>query len=564
MACSLTITSVTGLAPVAGVPTAIRVTGTAAECREVSLLMRCQGAGSDGAFTGTAPVSAVGTWTADVSIPSHVRNCQCRGGISVQAMCTSDRTCTTSFVGPFSCEDEVEECPIAAFGPLTIGDCNPDGTRTVAISATVTGTGIFTAELRDSTAVLDTVTGPGALTLSGSGNYGATISFSVVITAPVDCAGITLPAIGLPPCVACPDVGFDYDIGACDAVGNRSVTVTAEVIATGTVTAELQHPLGVVLDTASGSGTLTLSHTGSYPGGTSQTFHVVITSPTTCGESEVTVDIPACVCPDISFITSTGDCRGDSRPVTITAELSAAGLYTAELQGPGGLLDTVSGTGTQTLTATANFPGGTSQTFTVVVTSPAGCDGQSITVDVPACGGDDDDDGDGSFGCLFGRIIIAAAGAIALLALILALCVPAAATALLIVAAAFAALAIVVMIFWLIFCDAPCRWAVLLGGQVLLGAGIGALIFSACCPWVFWVGLIMALIGLGLLFLWRALCDISFCDLAKEITYVIGGIVLPIVGIIVLIPVLVACVNTVALGVVGAVFGPIAVYAAAC
>ena len=52
--------------------------------------------------------------------------------------------------------------------------------------------------------------------------------------------------------------------------------------------------------------------------------------------------------------------------------------------------------------------------------------------------------------------------------------------------------------------------------------------------------------------------------LAKEITKVIGGIVLPIVGIIAGIPLVAACISGVVLAVVGAIFGPIATYAATC
>jgi hypothetical protein len=188
-----------------------------------------------------------------------------------------------------------------------------------------------------------------------------------------------------------------------------------------------------------------------------------------------------------------------------------------------------------------------------------GCDGASTTVSVPSCIVDDE------IGCLILRIIIAAAGAIAILALLLALCIPPAATTLFIIAASFALLAgLAWFLWWLFGCPDPCQFALLLSSQIALGAGVGALIFSMCCPWMIWVGLGLTVAGLAGLLLWRAKCDKSFCAFAKEVVYVIGGIVLPIVSAILLIPLVAACVNVTALGWITAVFGPIAVYAAAC
>jgi hypothetical protein len=78
------------------------------------------------------------------------------------------------------------------------------------------------------------------------------------------------------------------------------------------------------------------------------------------------------------------------------------------------------------------------------------------------------------------------------------------------------------------------------------------------------IGLIIAALGFGSLMLWKAHCNKSWCALAKEITYVIGGIVLPIISVVVAMPILSGCVNGVASAVVGGIFGPIAIYAAAC
>ena len=120
-------------------------------------------------------------------------------------------------------------------------------------------------------------------------------------------------------------------------------------------------------------------------------------------------------------------------------------------------------------------------------------------------------------------------------------------------------------ILYALFCpNRPCRVDLLLAGQVSLGAGVAAIVLSACCPWMIWAGLGLTVVGIGTLLLWQNLCNMSTCALAKEVTRVIGGIVLPIIGIVVGVPLVAACISGVALAVVSAIFGPIAAYAASC
>jgi hypothetical protein len=558
MACSLTITSVLGIQPVGGVPFAIRVTGTATDCPKVNLALRCPGFTPGIVFNGSAVVGSGGAWSADVPTPTD-SGCLCGGRIVIDAVCSTDPTCTAHFSGNFACEGA--QCPTVAWSGFMIGDCNPDGTRTVNISATVTAPNACSAELTDGTNVLATVSGAGTLTLTGTGNYIGTVTFAVVIISPPGCTGISLP-ITLPACAVCPNVVWDAPMfGACDNAGNRLVTVTAHLSSPGMFTAELRQN-NVPLAMGSGPGTVTLTYTGPYPGASMQTFEVVITSATTCGTSSNTVAVPTCHCPSVMWGEQIGDCVNGNRSVQVTAELFSPIIYTAELHGPGGTLDTVTGSGTQTLTHTDNYPGGSPQTFSVVTTAPTGCADQSHTVNVPSCDGNGD--GDGGF-CLGLRIVIAAAGAMALLAVILIACVPQAWLPLLIAAAVFAALAAIAWIVWaLLGCPTPCGWGYLLSGQVMLGAGVASIILSGCCSWMILVGLIIAALGFGSLMLWKAHCNKSWCALAKEITYVIGGIVLPIISVVVAIPILAGCVNGVASVVVGGIFGPIAVYAAAC
>lgn len=180
-------------------------------------------------------------------------------------------------------------------------------------------------------------------------------------------------------------------------------------------------------------------------------------------------------------------------------------------------------------------------------------------------GGDDDEDGGEGFWCGVVRVALAVASAMAILTGLLAICIPAAAPALLLAAAGFAIAAAVLAIIYTIFCpDKPCGVTLLTAAQASLGAGVAAIVLSGCCPWVLWAGIILVLIGLGGLLLWKSQCDQSYCAVAKEITKVIGGIVLPIIGVVGLIPGVAGCISPIASAIVSGIFGPIAAYAASC
>jgi hypothetical protein len=248
------------------------------------------------------------------------------------------------------------------------------------------------------------VFGPGTQTLPGSRNYTGTVTFSVVITSPAGCPGITLP-VTLPDCFVCPSITWDPPVksATCDAALNRSVMVTAHATSPSpsSFTAALRNA-GTTLDTKTGSGSLTLSGMGSYPGGSMQTFEVVITSDSTCGSSSIKVNVDSC-CPSIMFSQQFHDCVNSDRSVTVRADLSFPSAYAAELHGPpSGLLDMLPvGSGTRTLQHTGNYPGGSSQTFSVVTTSPASCPDQSHIVNVPSC------DKNGGFNLCAGLLVSA-------------------------------------------------------------------------------------------------------------------------------------------------------------
>ena len=281
--------------------------------------------------------------------------------------------------------------------------------------------------------------------------------------------------------------------------------------------------------------------------------------------------MPPCSCPEVDFDPVVGDeCDEDgSRSVTVTATLNSPDLYTAELRDASDtVLDSVSGTGTQTLTHTDSYPGGTTQTFTVVITSPALCGESELDVVIPACNGTpplDEDEDEESSGCGGLRLAVAIAGALAILAALLAICIPAAATALWIIAAFAAVVAVIGGIIYAIFCpNKPCKVGLLITGQSSLAEGVVAIVLSACCPWLIWAGLGLLVVGIATLLVWKSQCNKSTCALAKEVTKVIGGVVLPVLGILIGVPLVGACLSGVALAWVSAIFGPIAAYASSC
>lgn len=72
----------------------------------------------------------------------------------------------------------------------------------------------------------------------------------------------------------CPPVNWNIgNIGGCQK-GKRSVSASATIQGTGSYSAELRDNKNNLLDTKTGSGPLKLTFTGSFQGGTTQTFNV--------------------------------------------------------------------------------------------------------------------------------------------------------------------------------------------------------------------------------------------------------------------------------------------------
>ena len=189
-------------------------------------------------------------------------------------------------------------------------------------------------------------------------------------------------------------------------------------------------------------------------------------------------------------------------------------------------------------------------------------------IEIPECdviiSEEDSDDSEGGW-CLVLRLLTALLGAFAIISGVLAICVPSAATALAWIAFGLAVLAAIVGVFWGIVCDnKPCKYGLLLSGQIALGAGLVLLSLSACCNLGFWAGLASVLTGIGILYAWKEACDFSNCRLAREIAYIGSSIVIPLISNIVNIPVLSMCVDNVLFGIVGSVISAVTLYALAC
>jgi hypothetical protein len=133
MACSLSITSVTGLSA-GGITTAIRVTGTlGGECTpvifsptikfDVVVEVDC-GMGPSSATT----LSSGGNWSVDVPII-----CSCDKTVRVKAHCASNPDCVDNFSGALQCEEQ-GLCPAGSIS-VSVDGCNPDGTRNVTLVA---------------------------------------------------------------------------------------------------------------------------------------------------------------------------------------------------------------------------------------------------------------------------------------------------------------------------------------------------------------------------------------------------------------------------------------------
>lgn len=122
------------------------------------------------------------------------------------------------------------------------------------------------------------------------------------------------------------------------------------------------------------------------------------------------------------------------------------------------------------------------------------------------------------------------------------------------IAIGLAAAAVVVLVIWLaldICSDKPCRWALLLAWQVLIGYGIVSLYFIVCRP-ILLIGPVAIGFGIAFMIWWWISCRMSGCTVAIEASPVLAGIIAAI-GYVLLVPGLKNCISSW----VGAVVGTI-------
>jgi hypothetical protein len=104
----------------------------------------------------------------------------------------------------------------------------------------------------------------------------------------------------------------------------------------------------------------------------------------------------------------------------------------------------------------------------------------------------------------------------------------------------------------------PCKWDLLIPGEIFFAAGSLILSISSCCNRLTFIrisviqiiGFILCAVGLLLLYLWKKRCNVSFCMFIKEMSLLLTVILIPIVNFLGAIPCirgvcLSSCANTV-------------------
>jgi hypothetical protein len=97
-------------------------------------------------------------------------------------------------------------------------------------------------------------------------------------------------------------------------------------------------------------------------------------------------------------------------------------------------------------------------------------------------------------------------------------------------------------LYWLFCKNKPCKWALLMAWQVSVGAGWISILFAGCCPTLWGIGGGLIAAGLGGMYLWKAECDKTACDVYKEYAPIITGVVIPFITVVGDFPGLFACI----------------------
>jgi hypothetical protein len=177
----------------------------------------------------------------------------------------------------------------------------------------------------------------------------------------------------------------------------------------------------------------------------------------------------------------------------------------------------------------------------------------------------DDTDDDGDAGCFLLRLMAVITAILFGIAGAIALCIPGAWGAIWWLIVGLGVASIGLGLAWTLSkCKKPCHSALLLAWQFSIGVGIGILCFTACCPTFGWLGWVMVGAGGTASLTWVALCKYSYCRWLKEMQALVGGAILPVLGMLKAVPLLSGCVDPWAAGAASALGAAIVVLYAAC
>jgi hypothetical protein len=482
MACSIKITSVTGIpaTPGATITSTVRVTGTlsgtcpptASGAVEIVVEAVC---GSNSAKTRAVPDQA-GNWSVDIPL-----RCTCGGDILVKASCATDPICTDSSGGTLQCESN---CPIGTIS-ASVDGCNPDGTRNVTLTANISfvpaGGAVGQWHYGDGTLGLAVaISAPGTYADPGGAHHyappGTANPAQFVWVLPANCPPLSVVVSGLESCpLDCPEAQITATPpGDCEPGGTRLVTLNAVV------------------------------------SGTPQSYHWDF---------------------------------GDGSTKTIFPP-NPPGPEPHHYPAP---------SGGQTYTAV----------FAVTAFNGACIETASVPINIPGCEPivNGPPDGLTCKGLRWAGVIVAI---LAALALYICQCVPIAGVAFCWASLGFAIVAAVLLGIWLFLCPKPCGAALLIGWQIALGAGIGALYFANCCPTLWAIGAALIAAALAGLSLWKWRCKPKNCEVLAELGVVITVVILPILGWIAGISFLQPCLNPIVAAAVSTLSGLVALGLIVC
>lgn len=559
MACSVTITSVTGhRATAADPPNRLVVSGTATGCDSGEIIVTIS-PNVAGAPPATGTIHSDGTWevTLQAGVDYPRGRIACGQTVKIDAACVDNSNCKTSNPpGPLACvEDSPPSCPTLLLEITGTGQCDANGKRSVTFRVTNQTPQVETAVMwnfgdggSDTPAnVLNQSTPTGTQThaFAPTGSY--TVSVSVLTPSGCSASATQIVVSNLAACPA-PDCPQSVILKVLDAQG-REVTVDPnQCLPPGRYTVRVDQPndTGLVFSWSL-NGTLqptaqTRDFTFNLPADGTQNRIDVSVRKGSCPAVPAGVTLVGCrdqSCPTFGVATvQIGECDANRRrPVTITVAVPASGVGGATLQ-----LDFGDGSPTASATvvgpnATATFGPHSYQPpgpFTAVlsVTDPKGCRGLQIPVGPldtcerrPPPPPPPDDGGFDLCSILFFLALLGLCAAVLGLGLLLcpafAMPVIPAQAALVIggsLLAGGAAIGFIALIAWAIICrPSICAWLKLATAFFFI-AGIVLTYFWACpaCAFLAIPGLICLGISIVLFLVWLNRCRPSACSIFTD------------------------------------------------